>query len=249
MPTPNRRDVLATLAGAATIPLAADAAPTVASAIQIENAKPGALGWQLTYTRVDPKTQYRSRMIEGYVSRQSVAAGESLDVFVSTDPPSPFQIDIYRFGYYAGKGGRHMARLGPFDGKTQPTPPVGDERLRECQWEKCTSLEIPKDWLSGVYVGRLSATKHRYESYIVFIVRDDRRADFVFQCSDNTWQAYNKWPDNYSLYTNDRKDGKVLVSGVRVSFDRPYGKYVQIFDNPLSQGSGEFLLWEFPLAY
>src|SRR5262249_16445601 len=64
-----------------------------------------------------------------------------------------------------------------------------------------------------------------------------------------TWQAYNKWPDNFSLYTNDRKDGKVLVSGVKVSYDRPYGKYVQILDNPLSQGSGEFLLWELPLAY
>ena len=249
MPTPNRRDVLATLAGAAALPLTADAAPTAANLIQSENARPGTLDWQLTYTRVDPKTQYRSRMIEGYVSRQSVAAGESLDVFVSTDPPSPFHIDVFRLGYYAGKGGRHLSRLGPFDGKTQPTPPVGDERLRECHWDKCTSIEIPKDWPSGVYVGKLSATKHRYQSYIVFIVRDDRRADFVFQCSDNTWQAYNKWPDNYSLYTNDRKDGKVLVSGVRVSFDRPYGKYVQIFDNPLSQGSGEFLLWEFPLAY
>ena len=69
---------------------------------------------------------------------------------------------------------------------------------------------------------------------MIFIVRDDRPADFLFQCSDNTWQAYNKWPDEYSLYTNDRKDGKVLVSGVKVSYDRPYGKYVQIFDNPLS---------------
>jgi hypothetical protein len=36
---------------------------------------------------------------------------------------------------------------------------------------------------------------------------------------------------------------------VRVSYDRPYGKYCQIFDAPLSTGSGEFLLWEFPLAY
>jgi N,N-dimethylformamidase beta subunit-like, C-terminal len=251
MPTPNRRDVLATLAGAAALPLAADANSPRLSGLNlvVENAKPGTLDWQLTYTRVDPKTQYRSRMIEGYVSRQSVAAGDSLELFVSTDPPSPFHIDIYRLGYYGGKGGRHLSRLGPFDGKTQPTPPVRDERLRECQWEKCTSMEIPKDWLSGVYVGKLSATKHRYQSYVVFIVRDERRADFLFQCSDNTWQAYNKWPDNYSLYTNDRKDGKPLVSGVRVSFDRPYGKYVQIFDNPLSQGSGEFLLWEFPLAF
>ena len=84
---------------------------------------------------------------------------------------------------------------------------------------------------------------------MIFIVRDDRPADFVFQCSDNTWQAYNAWPDNYSLYINDREDKKILTSGVRVSYDRPYGKYTQIFDNPLSQGSGEFLLWEFPLAF
>ena len=34
-----------------------------------------------------------------------------------------------------------------------------------------------------------------------------------------------------------------------MSWDRPYGKYGQVIDSPLSQGSGEFLLWEFPLAY
>ncbi len=95
----------------------------------------------------------------------------------------------------------------------------------------------------------MTPRKHRYQSYLIFIVRDDRPADFLFQCSDNTWQAYNAWPSSYSLYHNDRTDGKVLVSGVRVSYDRPYGKYVQIYDNPLSQGSGEFLLWEFPLAF
>jgi hypothetical protein len=250
MPTPDRREILATLAGAAALPLISAGAPSRTSdLIKEENQKPGTLDWQLTYTRVDPKTQYRSPMIEGYCSKQSVKAGEAIDFFVSTDPAAPFHIDIYRTGYYSGKGGRHLKQLGPFDGNVQPTPPIGEERLRECKWEKCTTLEIPKDWPSGVYLGKLSTTKHRYQSYVIFIVRDDRQADFLFQCSDNTWQAYNRWPDSYSLYTNDRKDGRPLVSGVKVSFDRPYGKYVQIFDNPLSQGSGEFLLWEFPLAF
>ena len=247
MPGPNRREVISTLTAAAALPAFGDVPRS--DLIRAENARPGTLDWQLTYTRVDPKTQFRSRMIEGYVSRQSVKPGDVLDVFVSTDPPGPFHIDVYRLGYYGGLGGRHVVRLGPFDGKAQPTPPVGAERLRECRWEKCTTLTVPKDWVSGVYLGKLSATHHRYQSYVVFVVRDDRPADFLFQCSDNTWQAYNKWPDNYSLYTNDRKDGKVLVSGVKVSFDRPYGKYVQVLDNPLSQGSGEFLLWEFPLAF
>ncbi len=250
MATPDRREVLATIAGAAALPLIATGAPSRSSDfIKAENEKPGTLDWQLTYTRVDPKTLYRSPMIEGYCSKQSVKAGESIDIFVSTNPATPFHIDVFRLGYYGGKGGRHMTRLGPFDGKAQPTPPVGDQRLRECRWQKCTTLAIPNDWPSGVYLGKLSATRHRYESYVTFIVRDERQADFLFQCSDNTWQAYNRWPDSYSLYTNNRKDGRPLVSGVRVSFDRPYGKYVQIFDNPLSQGSGEFLLWEFPLAF
>jgi hypothetical protein len=249
----NRRQLLHSLTAAGAVALGGPtllrAAPVDRERIKAENQHEGTLEWQLTYTRVDPKTKYRSTMIEGYVSHMSLAAGDKLSFFVSTDPPSPFVIDLYRLGYYQGRGGRFLQRLGPFDGKTQPTPPVGDGRVRECQWEPCTALEIPKDWVSGVYLGKLTALKQRYQSYVIFIVRDDRPADFVFQCSDNTWQAYNKWPDNYSLYTNDRKDGKPHVGNIAVSFDRPYGKYVQIFDNPLSQGSGEFLLWEFPLAF
>ena len=35
----------------------------------------------------------------------------------------------------------------------------------------------------------------------------------------------------------------------QVSFNRPYGKYCQILDAPLSTGSGEWFLWEFPFAY
>ena len=246
----NRRELLGALAAGSALPLLASGDESRRdNRLKAENAKEGTSDWELTYTRVDPKTKWRSTMIEGYCSRQSVKAGEKIDFFVSTDPATPFTIDIYRLGYYGGKGGRQMMQLGPFDGKAQKTPEVGPERLRECKWDSCASLEIPQDWVSGVYVGKLSAKKHRYQSYLIFIVKDERPADFLFQCSDNTWQAYNQWPESHSLYTNDRKDKRPLVSGVKVSFDRPYGKYVQIFDNPLSQGSGEFLLWEFPLAF
>lgn len=258
----NRRQALAGFAGTIAALGEARAQARQADLIRRENQHDGTTDWQLTYTRVDPKTRWRSPRIEGYVSKQSVVAGDTLDFFVSTNPTSGFVIDIYRLGYYQGKGGRHLRRLGPFEGKVQPTPPVGEQRLRECQWEACTRLTIPKDWPSGVYLGKLSqvpspmgrgvggeGNHNRYQSYVVFIVRDDRPADFLFQCSDNTWQAYNQWPDSYSLYTNDRTDRIILCSGVKVSFDRPYGKYVQIYDNPLSQGSGEFLLWEFPLAF
>jgi hypothetical protein len=199
----------------------------------------------------DSAKSYRSSVIEGYCSRQSVKAGEKLDIFVSTNPVARFQIEIFRMGYYNGVGSRLMTTLGPFEGQTQPTPEMGEQRLRECQWTAITSLTIPEDWRSGVYLGRLStlsesADEPYWQNYIIFIVKDDRRADVLFQCSDNTWQAYNRWPVNESLYTDPRA---AHAPGVSVSFDRPYGKYVQILDHPLSMGSGEFLLWEYPLCY
>ena len=175
-------------------------------------------------------------------------AGETITFHVSTNPASPFRLDIYRLGYYGGTGGRHVLSLGPYEGSVQPDPDVGPRRLRDCQWPACASLQIPPDWLSGVYVGKLTAERDGWQSYVIFIVRDDRRADFLFQCSDTTWQAYNRWPNQYALY-DDGKNVWYWGNNVAVSFNRPYGKYCQILDAPLSTGSGEFFLWEFPLAY
>ncbi|HZQ48305.1 MAG TPA: N,N-dimethylformamidase beta subunit family domain-containing protein, partial [Verrucomicrobiae bacterium] len=107
---------------------------------------------------------------------------------------------------------------------------------------------IPGDWVSGVYLGKLTTEREQLQSYVIFIVRDVRPADFIFQCSDMTWQAYNRWPDHFALYDNGREHW-YCGPGVDVSFNRPYGKYCQILDAPLSTGSGEWFLWEFPLAY
>lgn len=216
--------------------------------VRAENEKPGTSDWLLKNTRVDPRTKYRCPWIEGFCSATRVRAGDTLSVMVSTNPPSPFVLDVYRLGYYQGKGGRHLLRLGPFKGVAQHDPPVGVERLRECAWEPSVQWVIPKDWPSGVYLGKLTAEREALQSYVVFIVRDDRACDFLFQCSDTTWSAYNRWPSQWALYDNGKKDW-YWGPGVRVSWDRPYGKYCQILDAPLSQGSGEFLLWEFPLAF
>jgi hypothetical protein len=230
-------------------PLAlADPAPARKDLIRAENEKAGTTDWLLTNTRVEPATKYRCPWIEGYCSHTSLRAGDTLAVMVSTDPPSPFVIDLYRLGYYQGKGGRHLQRLGPFKGTAQPDPKVGEERLRECRWEPAARLVIPKDWPSGIYLGKLTAEKDGLQSYVIFIVRDDRACDFLFQCSDTTWSAYNRWPDQWSLYDDGQKQWS-WGPDVRVSWDRPYGKYCQVVDAPLSQGSGEFLLWEFPLAF
>jgi hypothetical protein len=240
----NRRQALASLAA-----VAVPGSVRAANRITEENAKPGSTDWQLTYAKFDAKARYRSSLIEGYCSKTSLRAGETLAFHLSTIPAADVSMEIYRMGYYGGTGARHMTTLGPLAVKPQPTPEAGPMRLRECQWEPAIEFKIPQDWPSGVYLGKLRSAKHRYQSYVIFIVRDERRADFLFQCSTNTWQAYNKWPEQHSLYDNDHPSKKPLVSGVRVSFQRPYAKYPQVVDQTLSLGSGEFLLWEFPFLF
>ena len=173
-----------------------------------ENNQEGARDWQLTRVRVD-SGQFRSPWIEGYCSRQSVSAGESIDIMVSTDPPRPYQIELFRMGYYGGRGARLVKTIDRLDGITQPTPEPGEKNLHECRWEPSTSLTIPEDWLSGVYLGRLTThpepDEAYWQSYVIFIVTDDRPADILFQCSDNTWHAYNTGPNNDSVYTHPRR--------------------------------------------
>jgi len=98
--------------------------PSRRNVIRDENAKSGSLDWQLTRVRTD-QNNIRSPWIEGYCSKQSVLAGDAIDIMVSTDPPVNFQIEIFRTGYYGGRGARLMTKLGPLPGKPQPIPAAG----------------------------------------------------------------------------------------------------------------------------
>jgi hypothetical protein len=248
----NRREFLKNVAaagaGASLAGCASTSTPPTSDRILRENQKPGTRNWLLTSTRIDPATQYRCPWIEGFCSHTSIRAGQTLSIFISTNPASRFTLDVYRLGYYGGTGACLKRSFAPINGNLQPDPPLGNKRLRDCQWEPSLSFRIPRDWVSGVYLGKLTALRDGTQSYVVFIVRDDRAADFLFQCSDNTWQAYNRWPSQFALY-DDGKEQWYWGGNVQVGFNRPYGKYCQIFDAPLSTGSGEFLLWEFPIAF
>ena len=117
-PNFNRRQFIATT-GAAAIAAHAGTHATAAAfvrspdLIKTENAKAGAVDWQLTRVRVDGKN-FRSPWIEGYCSRQSVLAGESHRHHGLREPGAKFRLEIFRLGYYGGKGARKMQELGPF---------------------------------------------------------------------------------------------------------------------------------------
>ncbi len=226
-----------------------------------ENQHPGTRDWLLT--KVDTVRTFisafgsespyyaRSKKIEGYVSQTSYLSGDTIHLFVNTDPVAEYTLDIYRMGYYQGNGGRKMMAAGPLQGKPQPTPEDGERNLREAVWQRSHSWVVPVDWTSGVYLGKLTELTEGYQAYIIFVVKDGRQADLMFQVSDMTWQAYNRWPAWRSLY--DYRDHIWTTSGGNIiSFDRPYTFYYNGLPsdlNPFTNGSGEFLLWEFPLAF
>jgi hypothetical protein len=216
--------------------------------VSAENDQPGTRDWLLTNTRIDPATKYRCPWVEGYASHASIQTGQTLRLMISTAVPTQVAVDVFRLGYYQGHGGRLMQSLGAVACTTQKTPEPGQRRLMNCNWDTTAELSIPQDWPSGVYVCKLTEQREKLQSYIIFIVTDQRRADLVFQCSDHTWQAYNRWPSQFSLY-DDGKNEWHWGDLSQVSFNRPYGKYCQILDAPLSTGSGEFFLWEFPFVY
>ena len=231
--------------------------------IVTENEKPGTTDWILTKVvrhADEPydKGWHRRTEIEGYVSHMSIKAGDSLKIYVSTDPPAYYKIDIFRMGYYGGKGGRLVKTLTPLKGLpqgiTQLTPVDGEHHIMECNWKEPVSLKIPEDWVSGVYLGKLSIWRHHdAEAYIIFIVRDDRKADLILQCSDLTWEAYNRWPQWRSMYDAPNEPWRSRrPESYSAGFDRPYAIYWNGYPasfEPLTNGSGEFLMTEFPLVF
>lgn len=224
--------------------------------IVLENEKPGTKDWMLTSVRFDtcsyPNHQFcRRKEIEGFCSETSLFNGDTLKIHVSTDPVAKYKLDIYRMGYYGGNGGRLKKSLDITKGAPQTYDTPGKDNLIECNWPVSQQFIIPQDWLSGVYLGKLTTVETNAQSYIIFIVKDKRKADFLFQCSDLTWQAYNRWPYWHSMYDEGAKPW-VNTNGAKISCDRPYALYTNGLPMdfaPQTNGSGEFLLWEFPLAF
>ena len=175
---------------------------------------------------------------------------------VSTDPPRRFRIEIFRMGYYGGRGARLMTTLGPFEGKAQPDPAPGPKNLHECRWEPSATPDDP----ARLAQRRLSRPAHDpavdedvepyWQSYVVFIVRDDRPADILFQCSRQHLAGLQ--PLAQQLLGLHPPQGRSRARGPTSASTAPTAarpSTTGVVNDPLTVGSGEFLPFEFPLAY
>ncbi|MFC6934372.1 DUF4082 domain-containing protein [Actinomadura yumaensis] len=186
--------------------------------VACENTKTGA-----------PKSEWEKidgggQTIEGYAAQFSVNVGGTVQFKINT-PARGYAIDVYRMGYYGGRGARKIGSATPSAALPQRQPPCASDSttgLVDCgSWGVSASWTVPSNAVSGVYFAHISRTDGTSDdNHVMFVVRDESsRSGMVVKTSDTTWQAYNQWGGN-SLYhgTSGVAEGRA----VKVSYNRPF---------------------------
>lgn len=200
------------------------------SEIAAENMLEGDTGWE------PDKLQDG---IEAYTTTTSVEPGDELELCVSAS--NPYNVEIYRMGWYDGDGGR---RLESFSGAAPRKRPEktysGPHDMVRCDWDVTDTVNIPDDWVSGLYYSWVKEETGDAAYGHPFVVKNsESSADIAVQLPLATQQAYNGWP-------GPEKGGKSLYGfasdgprGSAVSHDRPY---LNPFDHHLNYAT-HFIRW------
>ena len=188
--------------------------PPISNPVACENQLPGNPASEWDVSGAGDST------IQGFATDISVDQGQTVSFKIDTNATN-YRLDIYRMGYYGGDGARKVATVTPSANLPQNQPNCladGATGLVDCgNWAVSASWTVPADAVSGIYFARVERTDTGGASHIVFVVRDDDgRADLLFQTSDTTWQAYNRYGGN-SLYT-----GNPVGRAYKVSYNRPF---------------------------
>src|SRR2546421_3481927 len=209
------------------------------NAIAFENAQHGTASWQI------PEGKGATLEIQAYAGATSVLPGQKLTFYVSTRTDNtPYEVEIYRLGWYRGAGARLMDSRKNLVGHAQGYYDPNTHKLVNCasclidtktglveaNWRPSYTLTVPSDWVTGAYLAKF-IDAHGMQTYAPFDVRGNPQSLYVAVTSNATYQAYNAW-GGYSLY---KSYDKHLERGVKVSFDRPYDRAL---------GAGDLLLYE-----
>jgi len=200
--------VLGTALGITSDPSSAQCANPIAC----ENLLPGNLPSEWDITGAGDPT------IQGFTTDISVDQGQTVRFKIDTTATA-YHIDIYRMGYYGGRGARKVATVQPTATQVQPNClSNATTGLVDCgNWAESASWDVPVTAVSGIYIAKLVRDAGGAgSSHVVFVVRDDDgHSDLLFQTSDTTWQAYNQYGGN-SLYV-----GNPAGRAYKVSYNRP----------------------------
>src|SRR5439155_25687057 len=191
-PAPIMRRLLLLLGAlGAALSIGSNPSAQCANPIACENALPGNLAseWDITGSG--------DASIQGFTTDISVDQGQTVRFKINTTA-SAYRLDIYRMGYYGGRGARLVATVRPTVALPQSQPACltnAATGLVDCgNWAESASWAVPTTAVSGIYFAKLvREAGGAGSSHVVFVVRDDDgHSDLLFQTSDTTWQAYNQ---------------------------------------------------------
>jgi hypothetical protein len=239
--------VSATAADIGSVVFSASTNPILTNLIYIENQNPGSEDWRIICDKFGNNyVNRRARNeIAGYAAATSVNKGEHLPIYVSLAQPGQFTVDVYRLGYYDGKGGRLLLSQ-TLSGITQAPlsateldDGINDPNqapLLESKWQESWRIPVSSDWTTGMYIAKLTDARTGKESDIWFVVRDpSRKSDILMQVSFSTYLAYNNF-SGHSLYPFNSIGGR---KAEQVSLDVPFSQTTAA-DTPFNM----FTRWE-----
>ncbi|WP_203898140.1 DUF4082 domain-containing protein [Virgisporangium aliadipatigenens] len=158
--------------------------------------------------------------IQGFATDMSVNVGGQIRFKIKTTA-SAYTIDIYRLGYYGGKGARKITSVTPSATLPQIQPGCVTDpatEIYDCgSWGVSASWVVPSNQVSGVYIAKLTVPSNGDTSHIPFVVRNDASTSKIFfKTSDATWQAYNNYGG--SEFYHGGPNGRAF----KVSYNRPF---------------------------
>jgi len=151
--------------------------------------------------------------VGGYTSRPSVAQGESIGFYISTDLPT-YNLKIYREG-----GTRTLMTTIPnLTGVKYEC--LGGYAIG-CGWPVAVNFQVPASWPSGFYTVEIPTTA-KGNQFAIFWVREDSpgsASTVLYLASVNGYQATSNFGGKsfFDLSSDSNLRSSVL------SFDRPYG--------------------------
>ena len=213
--------------------------------IVAENTHLGTDSWRI------PPGKEATTQIQAYASATSVAPGQDLRFYVSTQHDTiPYWIDIFRLGWYQGYGGRLISTVSSQVGHAQGYYDSVNHRLVNCslcyidkntglieaRWQPSYTFTIPSNWVTGIYLAKFTVSTGQ-QTYAPFDVTGNSSSRYVAVTPDTTYQAYNDWGGT-SLYDADNGiagETDTRARAFKVSFERPYtqgdgGSQVLIFE-------------------
>eukprot|EP01036_Dinobryon_divergens_P013927 gene13927-18783_t len=119
----------------------------------------------------------------GYTDKISYSAGETLILHAMSSVPTA-RVEILRDGVQPEKLVDTSVAM-----SFEATPE--DCSVTGCGWPERYRMTLPADWISGVYVVRLTVAGHQSEH--IFVLRATKPQGVLMILATGTWCAYNDW--------------------------------------------------------